>query len=166
VALGIKSWLTMGHSFGGLLQMGYVLRYPKSVRGMIMMCCSLNADQSYAGSYIPNALKVLEMDSSQLFTGTMNTMDKMGILIQKLQEKNVMWKLMYKSYDNFKKMGKTFAEVPNWNWGSEEYIVNTKDYHENFKTYCPKVKQPVLFFYGTEDLMVGPEHYKGMLFKK
>jgi len=163
-ALGIKSWLTMGHSFGGLLQMGYVLRYPESVKGMIMMTCTLYANQSYTESYIPNAVKLLDLDTTQLFNSAMSTNDKMNLVIQKLQEKDVMWKLMYKSHDNFLQMGQTFGEIPNWNWGSEEYILNTKDYFENFKPYTPKIIKPVLFFYGTQDWMVGPEHHKGVNF--
>ncbi len=35
VALGIERWLTLGHSFGGILQMGYVLRHPEAIRGMM-----------------------------------------------------------------------------------------------------------------------------------
>ena len=31
-ALGIKQWLTLGHSFGGILQMGYIERYPQSIK--------------------------------------------------------------------------------------------------------------------------------------
>ena len=31
IALGIKQWITLGHSFGGILQMGYVTDKPNSI---------------------------------------------------------------------------------------------------------------------------------------
>jgi proline iminopeptidase len=165
-ALGIKSWLTMGHSFGGLLQMGYVQRYPKVIKGMIMMNCVLNVNESYQDAYIPNAAKLLNIDTTQIFNGSMGLIDKMYVVIKMLQEKDLMWKMMYKEQENFQKMGQTFSEIPNWNWGSEEYIINTKDYYENFKQYTKMFKKPVLFFYGKYDLSVGPEHYIGVNFPK
>jgi proline iminopeptidase len=37
VSLGINQWLTLGHSFGGILQMGYMISHPNSIRGMIFI---------------------------------------------------------------------------------------------------------------------------------
>ena len=39
-SLGIKQWLTLGHSFGGILQMGYAERHPKIISGMLMINCT------------------------------------------------------------------------------------------------------------------------------
>jgi proline iminopeptidase len=75
-----------------------------------------------------------------------------------------MWKMGYASYENFKIMNATFNEIPNWNWGSEEYIVYTPDYWEDYKQYTPYIKLPVLFYYGKSDWNIGPEHYKGINF--
>ena len=33
-ALGIKQWITMGHSFGGILQMQYARRHPDAIMGI------------------------------------------------------------------------------------------------------------------------------------
>jgi proline iminopeptidase len=40
LALGIDQWIIMGHSFGGLLQIGYALRHPDVLKGMIMINCT------------------------------------------------------------------------------------------------------------------------------
>ncbi|HWR51096.1 MAG TPA: alpha/beta fold hydrolase, partial [Bryobacteraceae bacterium] len=37
VALGIHQWLTLGHSFGGILQVGYAQRHPEVVQGLLMI---------------------------------------------------------------------------------------------------------------------------------
>ena len=36
-ALGIQEWITLGYSFGGILQMGYAQRQPQVIKGMIML---------------------------------------------------------------------------------------------------------------------------------
>jgi proline iminopeptidase len=41
-ALGIRKWVTLGHSFGGILQVGYAERHPQAIKGMIMLNCSLS----------------------------------------------------------------------------------------------------------------------------
>jgi proline iminopeptidase len=41
-ALDIEKWVTLGHSFGGILQVGYAQRYPQVIRGMIMLNTSLD----------------------------------------------------------------------------------------------------------------------------
>jgi proline iminopeptidase len=45
-ALGIRKWVTLGHSFGGLLQMGYAKRCPDVIQGMVMINCTLSIKQS------------------------------------------------------------------------------------------------------------------------
>lgn len=53
--LGILKWITLSHSFGGILQMGYAERHPKVIRGMIMLNCTLDIEDSLENSWIPKA---------------------------------------------------------------------------------------------------------------
>lgn len=46
-SLGIYRWLTLGHSFGGLLQMGYVSARPNSIAGMMFINCTLSMEDSF-----------------------------------------------------------------------------------------------------------------------
>ena len=39
-----------------------------------------------------------------------------------------------------------------------------EDYQGDFRPATARVTAPVLFFYGTSDWMVGPEHHKGVRF--
>ena len=39
-ALGIEQWLTLGHSFGGVLQMGYATQQPESISAFLFINCS------------------------------------------------------------------------------------------------------------------------------
>lgn len=57
-ALEIKDWLTLGHSFGGILQMAYVEKYLQSIKGMIMINCTLSMNSSFRNSWIPKAAEL------------------------------------------------------------------------------------------------------------
>lgn len=54
-ALGINRWLALGHSFGGVLQTDYAGRYPQSIKGLLMINCTLSLDDSFRNSWIPKA---------------------------------------------------------------------------------------------------------------
>lgn len=165
MALGISEWLVMGHSFGGLLQMGYAISHPEAIKGMLMINCTLDWKDSFENGFYPKACSLPEMaDSKWCNDDSSFFVDRFGALIGELSQKNLMWKLGYDSYENYIRMGQTFGEVPDWNWGSEEYIVYTTDYHENFRKYTPEINVPVLFFYGKSDWVIGPEHYKDVCF--
>ena len=49
--LHIDRWLTLGHSFGGILQMGYVERVPDAIEGMIMLNCTLCIEDSFENGW-------------------------------------------------------------------------------------------------------------------
>src|SRR5690606_4204034 len=58
----------------------------------------------------------------------------------------------------------TYAEIPNWNFNYGNAAFSYEDYWKDFKSATAGVSIPVLFYYGTMDWMVGPNHYRGMKF--
>lgn len=164
-ALGIKQWVTMGHSFGGVLQMGYALRFPQSVKGMIMLNCGLNLDLSYKTSWCPKACEFLNITDTKYYEDeTIALSVRWDSLIHALNEKDLMWKMGYSDRKNMEKMGKTFGEIPNWNWEFGSIAMSLEDYNLNFLKETSKIDIPVLFFYGLKDWMIGPDHYKEVQF--
>ena len=162
--LGIDRWLTMGHSFGGLLQMGYVLRYPKVVSGMVMLNCTLNLNDSFRKGYCPAACEVLGInDRSPYLDDAVPVLERWGNLIGQLNEKGLMWKMGYAERENERLMSASFGEIANFNH-AEEAAIEHEDYWDNFKPETALVNGPVLYFYGKQDRMVGPEHYHGVGF--
>lgn len=163
--LGIDKWIIMGHSFGGLLQMGYAQLHPDVITGMIMMNCTLNWEESFDEGFCPKACSLLGIIDNRPYTNdSVFFLDRFSALIKQLNKKNLMWKMGYASHDNYKTMSVTFSEIKNWNWDSEENIVYTSDYWEDFKKYTTDLRMPVLFFYGKTDWNIGSEHYKGVSF--
>ena len=163
-ALGIEQWITMGHSFGGILQMGYARRHPEVIRGMIMINCSLSMEESLREA-IPKACELLGITDIKPYTdGTIPLLDGIQNLYGELREKDLFWKMGYASLENKQLMDASFGEMPNWNHDLENAAMEVQDYRRDFTQATPGLNMPVLFFYGRTDWMVGPENYKGVHF--
>ncbi len=164
-ALGIKQWITLGHSFGGVLQMGYVLRFPQAIKGMIMINCVLNFEESYQTSWCPKACEFLNITNPQYFKDeTIPTEVRWDSLISALNKKDLMWKMLFSDRKNMEIINKACSEIPNWNWEFGSIAMTIKDYWINFFKETGNIEIPVLFFYGKKDWCVGPEHYKDVKF--
>ena len=160
-ALGISKWLTIGHSFGGILQMGYALRCPQAVMGMLMLNCGLNMPESLRTSWMPKACEFLGITDTRPYTDeTIPIFDRLQPLADGLREKNLFWKLAYASQENEAIMNTTFGEVPGWNHDFESAFANCPEYLADYSPATRDLKMPVLFFYGKTDWMVGPQHYR------
>lgn len=165
--LGYDSWLTLGHSFGGILQMGYVDRFPLSVRGMIMINCTLNIKESFCESWGPKAAEFSGNPDSGPCSEEPEHLRKMLFNhINNLREQNAFWKMGYKDPQNEKLIDATYGDIQNWNGSFSNLGFSIPEYWENYKVKTKNVNVPVLFFYGTKDWMVGPDHFKGIDFPK
>jgi len=126
---------------------------------------TLNFVESINKSWIPKACELLGItDIGPYIDESKSLKDRLDILIEKLNEKKIMWKMGYASEDNMKIMNDSFNDIPNWNHDFGAVAFSIEDYWGNFKSYCPRIKIPVLFFYGRFDWMIGPEHYKDVNF--
>lgn len=97
-ALGIKEWLTLGHSFGGILQMAYVEKYSQSVKGMIMINCTLNMKESFCNSWIPKAAEFAGVSYTLPQTDSPDAiLNRMMDVSKAMDEKMVRWKMAFSS---------------------------------------------------------------------
>jgi proline iminopeptidase len=162
-ALEIKQWVTLGHSFGGILQMGYIQRHPQTVIGMIMLNCSLNAKESTKES-IPKACELLNITDISPYTDeSIPLFERLNKLYGELRKQDLWWKMGYASHKSYDIMSASFEEVQNFN-NDLSNIIMPEEYLVDFKKAVANVKIPVLFFYGKTDWMVGPNHFKGVSF--
>lgn len=160
-ALGIKQWVTLGHSFGGLLQMGYVASKPNSISGMIFINCCLSMNDSFSKSWMPKALEIAGEDAPAVCRDTaVSIYARMLAIMPVLGEKDEMWKIFFADQENSRKMNETYSDFSTWNSDQSEKIMEVSDYWYDYSKLCAQVKQPVLFYYGNTDWAIGPEHYK------
>lgn len=166
-ALGYNSWLTLGHSFGGILQMGYLQHYPEATKGLIMVNCTLDINESFCESWSPKAAEFLGIkDLPGCANDTLPLMDRMQSHIYELKQKDIFWKMGFASKEAESQLDATYSEFPGWNFDFGNAAFSYDDYWRDFKPATARVKVPVLFYYGTKDWMVGPEHFRGMKFPK
>ena len=164
-ALGISQWVTLGHSFGGLLQMGYALRHPSAIEAMVMINCSLNMGLNFKTSWCPKACEFLGITDMSYFTDesiALNT--RWDSLIGLLNKNDMMWKMGFASREEMDLLNSTYGELPAWNGDFSNAAMKMDDYAADFTKATAKVNIPVLFIYGTRDWMIGPEHYKTAAF--
>jgi proline iminopeptidase len=163
LALGFEAWLTLGHSFGGVLQMGYAKRYPEVQKGMLMINCTLNLPESACESWLPKAAELVG-ETYSCEGDTVPVAQRMNEYGGKLREKGLFWKIGSRDPETFPKLDQISAEIENFNYDLSQYAMNSQDYWQNFKALSADMNMPVLYFYGSTDFMVGPEHYRGLNF--
>ena len=116
-ALGYENWLTLGHSFGGLLQMGYTERYPEAINGMIMVNCTLNIEESFCESWGPKAAELLgDKNFIPCEEDSLSVIEKVMALGSRLREKNLFWKMAYEHQESEAIMNDTYKGFENWNY--------------------------------------------------
>ncbi len=164
-SLGIKNWLTLGHSFGGILQMGYAGRHPKVISGMLMINCTLDMTESFNNSWIPKACEFLDLPPDNIYSNdSIPVLERLSGVIGKLNEKNLRWKMAFTDEKNSIAMDASYDEIKNWNYDLGNNGLSVKEYWIDFKPLAMNMKMPVLFFTGNSDWMAGPENYKGVHF--
>ncbi len=163
-ALGYEDWLTLGHSFGGLLQMGYAENYPRAQKGIMMINTTLHLNESFCDSWAPKAFEFLGKDYGGCENDSIPLLQRMGTLGNELREKDLFWKMAYSKKENQAIMDSTWSEVENWNYDFGNAAWDYEEYWRDYKPMAKDIKTPVLFFYGSKDFMVGPLHYKNIEF--
>jgi len=159
-ALGIRQWLTLGHSFGGVLQVVYAQRHPGVVQGLLMINCGLNVRAS-AAEVLPHACSLLGPAPPKPCTDeSAPLIERVSAVFRQLGDRDLFWKLGYASLDNKKLMDATFDDLPDWNKDLENHALSIEEYWKDYAQLTPSISAPVLFFYGQSDWMVGPTHYK------
>lgn len=164
-SLGIKEWLTLGHSFGGILQINYAKSYPNVISGMLFINCTLDMNDSYGKSWLPRAMALLNNEVPDASIDTNNSVyQRMLAIMPILSEKGLIWKIFFDKEEDSWKMNNTYSKFESWNSDQSEDILEFDEYWKDFKMYTSEMYHPVLFYYGETDWAIGPEHYKGVNF--
>lgn len=165
IALGIKQWLTIGHSFGGVLQMAYVKNCPKVIEGLMLVNCTLDMNDSFGNSWLPRAMALLGDETPKVCKDTtVSVYQRMLAVMPVLGQKGEMWKIFFNKLEDSRMMNETYSTFVSWNGDQSGRILEYEEYWQDFRRYSVEVNQPVLFYYGETDYAIGPEHYKAIRF--
>ena len=161
--LGCEKWLTLGHSFGGILQMGYVKRYPNVHKGMMMINCTISIKRSSCESWLPKAAELVGEQYSCV-GDTIPLPQRMNEYGGRLRDKAIFWKMGSRDPSTFKNLDEASSSIEDFNFDLSRHILDLPEYWEDFAGLSSGIEVPVLYFYGTKDYMVGPDHFKSLQF--
>jgi proline iminopeptidase len=166
-ALGIERWLTLGHSFGGIVQAAYAEQHPEAVSGLLMINCTLDMRESFCQSWVPHASHVLGIDApAECPEEPAELMAAMMERIQQLHAQGLMWRMGFAAPASEAAMQRTYGGIPDWNSDFAAVAFDLPDYWRDMRERTPHIAQPVLFFHGRTDHMVGPAHHAGIAFPR
>lgn len=165
VALGIKQWILMPHSFGGLMATAYAAKHPEAIRAMVYVCSTVSVDSS-ATDGIAKAIELLAAKGKvypELKSDSLPLLNRWGMAFQKLREEDYFYPLMFatkKGFDYHDSV--TWAHSKSFDFGNE--VWGYKEYFANFIPVTATIKCPVLVIGGTKDYTIGVRHPKLMRF--
>ena len=163
-ALGIDHWLLMGHSWGGILMMGYWKAHPNVIDGMMFINCTLSRDTSFVDSWLPRALSILGDTASPVAKDESRPLkERMMAVFPQLNDDN-RWMLFTPNKWANDSIGSWRFHKDCISHGKGETPLFMDEYGEDFRPLTSAIKVPVLYLYGRQDYAVGPEHYKTLHF--
>lgn len=161
--LGYEKWIVMPHSFGGTIATEYVYKHPERVVASIYVNTTLNLDYAKSNG-ITQAARILNMPESEFLKPGVSKTQAFGAVWNKLNEKELAYKMMYRDKAMFQEMAAVMDTSLNWHFGSN--VWNYPEYEQNFTSKTKGITVPVLVFAGKYDYSIGPEHHKSFQFKK
>jgi proline iminopeptidase len=162
--LGIQKWSVMGHSFGGILITNYARQYPANLSALFYIHCTVNMQASMQSHVDFGKTELGLQNDKELNDERKPLMQRVGLVHNKLSEKDMWYKLMYrnaweKQYNDSVTFsaGKFNRDFATQCWGVPEY----------WKDYSPltaSIKCPVFVMTGDKDYAIGTSHYKSFRF--
>jgi len=163
-ALGIDHWLLMGHSWGGILMMGYWKAHPNVIDGMMFINCTLSRDTSFGESWLPRAISILGDTASPVAKDESRPLkERMMAVFPQLNDDN-RWMLFTPNKWANDSIGSWRFHKDCISHGKGETPLFMDEYGEDFRPLTSAIKVPVLYLYGRQDYAVGPDHYKTLHF--
>lgn len=163
-ALGIDHWLLMGHSWGGILMMGYWKAHPNVIDGMMFINCTLSRDTSFGESWLPRAISILGDTVSPVAKDESRPLkERMMAVFPQLNDDN-RWMLFTPNKWANDSIGSWRFHKDCISHGKGEIPLFMDEYGEDFRPLTSAIKVPVLYLYGRQDYAVGPDHYKTLHF--
>lgn len=164
--LGIEKWFLLGHSFGGILEIGYWRDFPNSICGMIFEDCTLSMNDSFRKSWLPAALEIVGDKADSVARDTTAALPARMAAIQKSLNDDTRALIFTDSVHK-----QVVDTLNSWTFHrdcichtDDGKIMMIEDYWADFRPLTSTVTVPVLFFVGNKDRAIGPDSYQDIHF--
>lgn len=155
---GLDQFYIMGHSFGGLLATIYTSKYPSHVKGLILLNATLNVEQS-----IKNQIKFMKKELNITSKDSVDYLKEFTQLQVNMAEKNIDYKLLTNSLENFTILNDIDSEIPS-DFAFARQALFIDDYLKNHIPLSSKISTKSLIIAGKSDYAIGVNHHKQFLF--
>lgn len=162
-ALGVEEWLLMGHSWGGILMMGYWQKHPEVIDGMLFVNCTLSCGTSMEESWLPTAIDILGDQAGPVAKDVTRPLKECLMAVFPQLNDDNRWRIFSPDRAAYEAL-----DSPDFHKDcishNGEHVLFMDEYWQDFRSLTPEVDVPVLFLFGTQDHSVGPDFHKGVHF--
>ncbi len=159
-ALGYENWNTMAHSFGGILVTEYAVQYPKTIKSMVYLNCTISILDS-GKSVIEKTIELLPELSSEEVASLKNEnvppLNRFFEAFNKMSEHDKKYLLQFEDKKNAERDDR-LMNSPFLKWDMGQHIWSYPEYLVSFAPKTAQIALPVLVISGTKDYAIGVNH--------
>jgi proline iminopeptidase len=160
--LGLRRWVLLAHSFGGVIATAYAQRYPERVQALILVNAVLNPPASlasmvhYGDSLLPAAARPALPPGAPL-------PQQLGAVMQALGQRQLLYQLQYASDTAAARASRVVRQVAT-NHDFAAHVFDFADYGQDAAPATARLTLPVLVLAGHDDYTAGPGSYRAFRF--
>lgn len=167
-ALGIKQWIVMPHSFGGILATEYAFQHPSSIKAMVYLNCTVDV-RSSALAGIEKTIELLptltKQETGYLRNDTVKLTDRWFNAFWQLDQKGKRYQLFFDKKEN-EELHSAITQQFARHWDMQQSVWNNPEYFVSFSPKTALIKVPVLVISGTRDYTIGVDHPRLLKFPR
>ena len=162
--LGLRQWVLLAHSFGGVLATAYAQRYPRRVRALILVNAVLDPPGSLA-SMVHYGDSLLPAAARPVLPPTLPLPQRLGLVMQALGQQRLSSQLQYAADTTAARASRVVRQVPS-NQDFAAHVFECSDYGRDFAPATARLALPVLVLAGHDDYTAGPRSYQAFRFRQ
>jgi proline iminopeptidase len=160
--LGLRQWVLLAHSFGGVIATAYAQRYPEHVQALVLVNAVLNPTASlesmvhYGDSLLPAAARPQLPPAAPL-------PQRLGAVMQALGQHKLLYRLQYAT-DTAAARASRVVQQQSGNHDFAAHVFDFPDYGRDYAPVTAALGLPVLVLAGHDDYTAGPRAYQAWRF--
>lgn len=162
--LNISDLNIIAHSFGGILLINYLIKYPENVSKAVFLNGTLSIKRSL-NVQVKKGLEILRVNYKEIFYQEENIINKLFKIISRLSSEGKHKDLLGCTKENYLKLNSVDKNLKSGK-GQDymKFVFKDEEYMKDHYEISKDIKTPVLLIVGDKDYSIGPNHYFGVKF--
>ncbi|MFD1874968.1 alpha/beta fold hydrolase [Hymenobacter bucti] len=164
IRLGLRQWVLLAHSFGGVIATAYAQRYPERVQALVLVnavldpVASLESMVHYGDSLLPAAARPPLPPTAPL-------PQRLGAVLQALGQQKRLYQLQY-AFDTAAARASRMVQPQPGNRDFAAHVFDFPDYGRDYAPATAALGMPTLVLAGHDDYTAGPRAYRAFRFPR